>query len=171
MAAAVTHALVVGGTGMLRGVSEHLARRGAVSVVGRSERVLSMPVHPIRVDWSDTAALERALRDAVASWGPIRLAVCWIHSTAPEAPFVVARAAADEASPVEYVQVFGSSADTEMAPKEEWRRRLSAWPGIRYRRVILGRHGDRWLTNEEISAGVIDALSRPEDVVQVGEPV
>lgn len=168
----MTHALVVGGTGMLRGVSEHLARKGAVSVVGRGERVLAMrDVNPLRVDWSDTPRLETMLRDAVAALGPIRLAVCWIHSTAPEAPFVVARVAADEASPVEYVQVFGSSADTEMPPKGEWRRRLSAWPGIRYRRVILGRHGDRWLTNEEISAGVIDALSRPDDVVRVGEPV
>jgi NAD(P)-dependent dehydrogenase (short-subunit alcohol dehydrogenase family) len=165
------HVLVVGGTGMLRGVSIHLARGGdVVSVVARTPSRLEAlareaGVNPVCVDWTDAARLEALLRDAVRVHGPLRLAVCWIHSTAREAPFAVARVAADEGSPVPYLQAFGSSAG------DAWRRRLSAWPGIRYRRVLLGRVGDRWLTDEEISAGVIGALSRPEDVVQVGEPV
>jgi hypothetical protein len=42
--------------------------------------------------------------------------------------------------------------------------------GVDYRVVRLGRRGDRWLMNDEISAGVVEALDcGPADFI-VGEP-
>jgi hypothetical protein len=42
-------------------------------------------------------------------------------------------------------------------------------PGVDYRVVRLDRRGDRWLTNEEISAGVLEAIARGSADFLVGE--
>jgi hypothetical protein len=42
-------------------------------------------------------------------------------------------------------------------------------PGVEYRVVRLGRKGDRWLSNEEISAGVLEAIARESADFLVGE--
>ena len=78
-----------------------------------------------------------ALAGAVEARGPLELAVCWIHTDAPEAPAIVADALAPGAR---LVQVFGTR----------------VWPladvplHVAYRQVLLGAVGGRWLTHEEI---------------------
>lgn len=47
-------------------------------------------INPLPLDYRDSAALAQALRRAVEERGPVRLAVCWIHSTAPDALQTVA---------------------------------------------------------------------------------
>lgn len=170
------HALVVGGTGMLQGVSLHLT--GAyetVTVIARSERRLRAlevvapgVIHGCAVDYRDTDAL----RDAIRGRRPLDLAVCWIHSVAPDAPFVVAEAGA----PRDYVHVLGSAAADPARPDDSRSARFAAFPDLVYREVILGfvRNGDvsRWLTNAEISDGVITAIESNEirSVVGTVEP-
>jgi hypothetical protein len=142
------HALVIGGTGMLRGLVLWLAERHeTVTVVSRRRSVPG--TNAVHLDWHDTAALRAALAEATAAHGSIELAVCWIHSTAPEAIDVVAEAVL----PDRIFQVLGSG------------HRDSA-----YRKVRLGRKGSRWLTDEEISAGAIEAVEKDAHDHQVGEP-
>lgn len=179
----VCHALVIGGTGMLRGVCMYLASRGGVvSVLARDRRRLDTLAHETRgavraiaADYRDSAALRLRIEEAVRAHGPIGLAVCWIHSTAPEAPLVVARAVAPIETPCRFFHILGSaSADPSKERAEHPQLRLL--PGILYRRIVLGfviePAGSRWLTNDEIGRGVIEAVAadRDESIIGVGAP-
>jgi uncharacterized protein YbjT (DUF2867 family) len=157
----MTHALVVGGSGMLSGVCRGLAARGHdVSVVargsGRLEALRSDRITPVQVDYSDLLAFGAALDAAIAERGAVGLAVCWIRSWQPESLRVVADKLAGK-SP--FFHVLGTSG----APAAEL-------DGVDYRIIRLGRKGDRWLSNEEISAGVLGAIDRNAADFLAGEP-
>ena len=151
------HALVVGGTGMLMGVVHFLARRGhSVTGVARHSIPLGAGATLVQLDYRDAEHLGAELARAVAERGPIELAVCWIHTDAPDAPRIVAEALAPGAR---LVQVFGTR----------------VWPladvplHVAYRQVLLGSVGGRWLTHEEISAGVLEAVAADRPLHVVGE--
>ncbi len=156
------HALVVGGTGMLQGVTLHLTETfERVTVIARSERRLRAledvapgVIHGCALDYTDTDAL----RNAVDALRPLDLAVCWIHSVAPDAPYVIAEAGAPDV----YVHVLGSAVADPSRPDDGRRDRFEANGDMIYREVILGfvREGgrSRWLTNPEICDGVIAAV-------------
>ncbi len=181
------HALVVGGTGMLWGASLALAQRGyTVSVVARRQRRLEalvqaavgLPgsIHPIPVDYQDTEALIAALAAAQERFGPVELALIWIHSTAPAAPLAVARLVGSPQRPCRYFHILGSAwADPSRPDPDRWAA-FTALDNIRYREVILGfvheGGGSRWLTDAEISAGVLAAVDtdQPRTIVGVVEP-
>jgi hypothetical protein len=167
------HALVVGGTGMLRGVSLHLAARGMdVSVIARNEErlrrlaaegeVLAGAIHPVPLDYRDTDRLTRAPAAVRKEHGPISLAVLWVHAVAPHAPMAVARAIASPDDPPRLFHLRGSAARDPLASTDPIALRLREHPGIRYREVVLGFTGrpgrTRWLTDAEISDGVIRAI-------------
>lgn len=164
-------ALVVGGTGMLRKVSLWLAKRhDRVCVVARSRERLaalhaSAPrgnIETVATDWHDASAFRAALADA----GPFDLAVVWIHSSAPAAPFAAAAAMAPGAR---YFQVFGTVSASNRSVREAWIERLETWPDLRYRRVQLGRaESGSWLSHDEIAAGVIAAVTADAPVQEVG---
>ncbi len=151
------HAVVVGGTGMLASATRALAERGhPVTSIARRSAALGGGVTPIALDYRDTDELRAALVLAAESRGPIELAVCWIHTDAPEAPAAIADALAPGAR---LVQVFGTRA---------WA--LDRVPvHVAYRQVLLGSRDGRWLTHEEISAGVLAAVDADRPVSVVGE--
>lgn len=169
--AARGHALVIGGTGMLRAVCLGLATQGwRVTVVARSHRRLASlaqeaagGVFPLSADYKDDAALALAVRAATAARGPVGLVVAWIHSDAPRALGVVASMVGGGREACRVFQVVGSGGGAEWAEVS----------GVAYRRVVLGHvvepSGARWLTDGEIVAGVMGAIEgdRPESVVGV----
>jgi molybdopterin-guanine dinucleotide biosynthesis protein A len=151
------HVLVVGGTGMLRPLVAQLAGRGhPVSVVSRRGGAMGEGVTALAVDYRDGAALESSLARAVDERGAFELAVCWIHTDAPDAPTVVARHVRPGGR---LTQVFG----TAVWPLER--------PPVRValRQVLLGSRGGRWLTDVEISDGVLAAVDADVPVHVVGE--
>ena len=151
------HALVVGGTGMLIGVVHVLARRGhSVTGVARHPSPLGRGATLVQLDYRDTEHLGSELARAVAERGPIELAVCWIHTDAPDAPRIVAEALAPGAR---LVQVFG----TRVWPLDDVPLHIA------YRQVLLGSVGDRWLTDDEISTGVLEAVDADRPLHVVGE--
>ena len=181
------HALVVGGTGMLRGASLGLAARGyTVSVVARRQSRLDAlvqeaaglkgTIHPIALDYRDTGALKAALVKARTRFGPIELAVVWIHSIAPAAPLAVAHHVGSPQRPGRFFHVLGSAAADPSRPDPQRRAVFASVANIRYREVILGfvreGRGSRWLTHDEISAGVLAAVEadRPRFIVGTVEP-
>ena len=100
-------------------------------------------------------AFEAALRTAIAERGPIGLVVCWIRSWEPDSLRLVAGMVPD-GTPLYHVLGTTGTPSTELA-------------GVDYRVVRLGRRRDRWLTNEEISAGVLEAMARGSADFLVGE--
>jgi hypothetical protein len=168
-----SHALVVGGTGMLRGVSLALAARGhTVSVVARTSRrlralaesagELSGRLHPLALDYHEDARLRAALAAAVDAHGPLALAVCWIHSSAQRALFTVAEVPGGTNAPCRLFRLRGSALSDPSAPDPAPASRLARFPSLRVREVILGfvieNGASRWLTDEEISRGVLEAI-------------
>jgi hypothetical protein len=181
------HALVVGGTGMLRGATLGLVARGwAVSVVARNARRLGRlrddaaaaggVVRPVCVDYRDAPALDFGLTEAARDLGPPGLAVVWAHSSAPDAPFAIARLLDAAGLPADYVHVLGSATADPLRPDDGRAARYAAFPRLAYREVILGFAIDggrsRWLRDEEISAGVLSAVDSgaARTVVGVVEP-
>lgn len=151
------HALAVGGTGMLAPATRALTARGhAVTAIARRPADLGPGVTSIPVDYRSVEELREALARATESHGPIELAVCWIHTDAPDAARIVADALAPGAR---LVQVFGTL----------------VWPlanvplHLAYRQVLLGSHEGRWLTHEEISSGVMDAVDADRPITVVGD--
>jgi len=172
------HALVVGGTGMLREVVYYLASQGhIVSVIARHqssiEDLLNQEskhgenIHGWALDYHGNEELESMLNHAIAQYGPITLTVAWIHSTAREAPFNIAKHAQGDffhvrsasVGKANYQDPFNIPAIQDLA-------------GLHYHRIILGSAVEgnlsRWLSNDEISKGVISSLQNREDESIVG---
>lgn len=99
---APAHALVVGGTGMLRDFCLALSLRGmVVSVIAQKpERLVALQdeaarhggvIHPLPVDYGHAVQLQSRIESARRAWGAISLAVCWVHGDAPQALPTIAR--------------------------------------------------------------------------------
>jgi hypothetical protein len=170
------HALVVGGTGMLSGLTHHLLTEAkTVSLVARRPERLRAPtikerLNPIALDYSQSARLADSIRHAIAAHGPIQLAVCWIHSSAPDALPTLLTELARPGLPFRLFHVRGSAA---MDPSALPNPVLDRLPEVcQYRQVVLGfvleGNHSRWLTNEEISAGVIQAVASDAHTYIVG---
>ena len=167
------HALVVGGSGMLAGLCRSLAAdRWHVTVVGRDPGKLARAasgdprMHLLSADYEQSAVFVAALGEATAARGSVELAICWIRSWAPRA---LLDAAAVIAPGGRLFHVLGSQGSDASAAATAtlWRR-----DDIDYRAVQLGAgaegDGRRWLTNDEISAGVYAAVLADQPYYLVG---
>jgi hypothetical protein len=173
---AARRALILGGTGMLAGVAAALLDDGWYVVLPSRRRPTTPTTNGngrgarwVKADWTLPAALTDAVGEALG--GPADLLVAWVHREVRAgvlravSPLLAARA------PV--VEVHGSASANPVggcpAPI------LAEHPT---QQVVLGyvRHAGRtrWLTHQEISAGVLDAVRRAlagkaSHVHQVGE--
>ncbi|MDE1820827.1 MAG: short-chain dehydrogenase [Euryarchaeota archaeon] len=191
MADPSSHALVVGGTGMLYDVSLNLAARGyATSVIARDPvrleelraraAAVGGRIEPMPVDYGETGSLEVALRERRDLLGPPGLVVAWVHGSAPTALPTLVRWLREEQTAVRLVHVVGSAvADPSADSADELTSKLSG-SSIRLQTVILGfvlegeagTQRSRWLTDREISAGVLRAIDSgsPRSIVGQVEP-
>lgn len=169
-------ALVLGGTGMLAGVASALLDDGWY-VVLPSRRRPALPATDgngrgarwVKADWTMPTALADSARDALG--GPVDLLVAWVHR---EVRSAVLRAVVPLLAPeAPVVEVHGSASANPVGGCPE-----PILAGHPTQQVVLGyvRHAGRtrWLTHDEVSAGVLDAVHRalagkPPHVHQVGE--
>ncbi|MFT4414923.1 SDR family NAD(P)-dependent oxidoreductase [Fredinandcohnia humi] len=177
------HVLVIGGTGMLKGIVEYYVKRGEkVTVVARKEsRLLQLKqemkelkgdIHCIAVDYKDTEKLEQELTTAIEVFGAFSYSFNWIHSDATETPYVLARLLNRISKECTYVRILGSRAAHPEKGLDERELFNKLFPNIKYQEVVLGFmiEGDesRWLTNNEICQGIRKAVTRPQDRFIVG---
>ena len=187
----MSHLMIIGGTGMLRGVALAFVERGwTVSVVGRRTGPLTQlaeqaagargTIVPLAADYTQPASFTAHLRAAVGEHGVPTVVVAWIHDTAPEAPLLVAQemVAAADGRPIDFVHVLSRLRTDDPrdrsvpapCPDEETLRDL---PGLIYRRAVLGwivePTGSRWLTDQEIAEGVIRAVDSDAGLTRIGQ--
>jgi hypothetical protein len=166
------HALVVGGSGMLAGCCRKLlAVSGSVSVMARNEsriRAIAPAIVPLVYDYSE--AKESGIpRDQTPD-----LIVAWIHGRMP----AFRRALAERVCPGgRFVQVLGSAHGDPSRPErlDEMKAVADGVPLV-YQAVVLGFALEgtraRWLTDDEISDGVFEAIEKgvPLSIVGAVEP-
>jgi NAD(P)-dependent dehydrogenase (short-subunit alcohol dehydrogenase family) len=167
-------ALVLGGTGMLSGVAAALLDDGWEVVLPSRRRPAAPTTNGhaarwVKADWTEPAALVATAAKALD--GPADLLVAWVHR---EVRVPVLRAVAPLlAGDAPVVEVHGSASANPLGGCPE--PVLADHPT---QQVVLGhvRHAGRtrWLTHDEVSAGVLDAVhraldGRPPHVHQVGE--
>ncbi|MCM3759017.1 short-chain dehydrogenase [Sporosarcina aquimarina] len=170
------HVLVVGGTGMLKEVCLWLVDQGYnVSVIGRTQERLndvvkqacdSSSISPISVDYRNEEHFLKEIIEIQHKRGPITLAVCWIHSDAPNALRILAETLSNlSPNPWRLFHVRGSTAHLSQVPMPVPERCL-------YRQIVLGfilsDTSSRWLTNKEIATGIIKAIQRDQVKCVVG---
>jgi len=170
------HAIVIGGTGMLSAVSCWLVDECfQVSVVGRNLVRMNQLIRkvkktdsitPILVDYHHEDTLREKLKLTIAENGEPALVVAWIHSTAKEALDIVIQESASQ-NPWKLFHVLGSRTNASVV-KDTYRLDENCL----YRQVQLGfvleAETSRWLTNKEISDGVIEAIKEDNSYKLVG---
>lgn len=161
------HILVVGGTGMLSGLCKALAEDGGrLSLLSRR----GSAVGGFDCDYHDEAAFAAALKAAVDRSGPIDLAVAWFHTLKIPAPRRLAEQVRGR-----MFQVLGSAVADPGHPRrlETARKVAEGLPDCAVRQVVLGFMVEdgrsRWLTNAEISAGVLAAIRADLTYSMIGQ--
>lgn len=168
------HAFVIGGTGMLAKVSVWLAKNGYhVSIVGRNPKTMQTvlvqnptQLTPVLVDYTHTREWAEQIQDIQQKNGPIHLVVAWVHSTAPEAiPCLLELLTT--AQPVNFFHINGSSSNLQ-----DVKANIPVPDHVRYHQIQLGfkivNGISRWLTNDEIADGVIQAIRKEQDEMLIG---
>lgn len=174
------HALIVGGTGMLRGVVQHERRIfKTVSVLARSKRDLEKLekrypgiIRGIAVDYTDETALRSALKDSTDKNGPFDLAVVWLQDAPVSVALCIAECTGTSTKKGKFVHVRGSAAADPAMPARSMADAFAARTSVMYQEVILGfvREGtvSRWLDHEEITDGILEAIEKGEPKTIVG---
>ncbi|MEO8665453.1 MAG: short-chain dehydrogenase [Ignavibacteria bacterium] len=176
------HVLVVGGTGMLKGVPSYYTGHGCtVSVIARNQQGLnelieskgeSGFINPVRADYHDYFLLKDKIVSAIESYGSIEACVCWIHSTAPDAPYIIADILNDQNVSCKYFHVLGCEYKDPYTENLDIEKSFKKYENLVYRKIILGFVNEddhsRWLSNTEISNGVTDGIIREKYSYIVG---
>ncbi|PQZ54035.1 MULTISPECIES: short-chain dehydrogenase [Bacillus] len=159
------HALVIGGTGMLKKVSMWLCEQGFhVSIVGRDSAKLENvkqacsvreKITSISLDYHNEEDVKKSIKESIEHNGPITLVIAWIHSTAERALPIICEEIELSSKKYSVFHILGSGASRMKAQKISGEL-------CSYYRIILGfiLEGTyaRWLTHEEIADGVIKGI-------------
>jgi hypothetical protein len=176
----IDHALVIGGTGMLRRATAVIAESARkLTVVARTRTSLDTLAKLLSdseshryetLDWNQPDHFVGELRHLVREVGHPSLVLAWLHdmNLGPR----VAVAVSTPETPCDFFQVIGSSGDGPHGGAAAVREQVEAVTHIKYFQVVLGfkreAGASRWLTNDEISAGVLEAIRKREACRIVG---
>lgn len=161
---------------MLSKVTEYLAGKyDTVSTISRDEKKINpnlKNINPLIVDYTYYKFLSKSLQSAVEKFGNIELVVSWIHSTASLDPNIIAEKLNSYHTPLRFFDILGSAYANPSKNSIEREIALKENENLLYRKVILGfkieDNSSRWLTNDEISSGVIEAIKNDEEEKIVG---
>lgn len=163
-------------------VLELLKKYEKVSVIARSssgfENLKALALHnagkinSLKFDYCNYTALRDSINQAVMEHGSISLAVSWIHSTAPLAPVVAAKTLNDFEEHCDFFELLGSTYSDPLVNSSGISPGFGAFSNISYHKIVLGfiteMNNSRWLSNNEIARGVIDALENNLDETIIG---
>lgn len=172
----MSHALIIGGTGMLAKATEYLSENyDTVSVICRNGNKINANlknINPLILDYTYYKVLSKSLQTAVEEFGNIELVVSWIHATAPLAPNIIADKLNSYNTAFHFFDILGSAYADPSQKTSERETKLKENKNLQYRKLILGfrieNGSSRWLTNKEISSGVIEAIKNDKEESIIG---
>lgn len=167
---------------MLSGaVKKFLSECETVSVIARHEngfkKIISgsnfpQRLNPIITDYSDADLLSGKLMSSIHSKGAVSIAVSWIHSHSEKSHEIIGDLLNSQNINSEYYNILGSAYYNPSNISSDTERIFSKYRNIFYKRIILGFKTEngisRWLTNDEISAGVTEAVTLGADEYKIG---
>lgn len=174
------HILIVGGTGMLRGVMEHYRKTfKTVSVLAQSKKDLEKLekrypgiIRGVPVDYMDEAALCSALKDSTEKHGRYDMAVVWLQDAPVAIPLCIAEFIGTPEKKGRLVHVRPINAAGPGVPVGGIAKGFTALSAMSYQEIILGfvREGtvSRWLDHEEITEGIVAAIDKGEPRTVIG---
>ncbi|SIS62765.1 Rossmann-fold NAD(P)-binding domain-containing protein [Salimicrobium flavidum] len=167
--------LIFGGTGMLAEATEWIATHSTTAVIyGRDTRKLERlanthGVVPETLDYNNINEVKEQVTHAYEKYGSIDMVVAWIHSTSPHAiseiKDTIRKLQPDHQWTL--IVVKGSSKVSDITGREQQGPDNCSVKEVRLG-FILSESGWRWLTHEEISGGVIQAITGNDEEITVG---
>ena len=187
----MSHVLVIGGTGMLSGVTLYLLEKfDTVSVIARRHTGFSRldnfagknknRINRLQLDYTNYVELTNSIMKSIDEFGEISLCASWVHSNAPMANVITAKTINEMFAAVkfkiadscDFYEILGSSYANPENKSNNRQDEFIMFDYINYHSVILGfiisNGKSRWLTNEEISSGVNYAINRKINKFIVG---
>lgn len=171
--------LLIGTTGMLKSAAQQIAEdtQGDVVVLSRrasyfsfDDAALNRRTRAYDIDWTDGPSFLSSLDEIAASHGPFTASLIWMHGRDEPLRSHIAHLMAADGT---LVEVLGSAASRPSALGEVRVRHMQGLRHVRYRQVLLGFvHEDgqsRWLTHDEICAGVLQAYASDDRVTIAGQ--
>ena len=174
------HIIIIGGTGMLQDVAGYYtAQDYYVTVLARNadrlyalkKKFIKHPgkIIPIAQDYRDWKTSVQKIKDVIEMTGPVEIAVLWIHDAGGIFSGKLKELLLTQNTFTKVYQLLGSaSAHPKTLSNIEWKRRFPE----RYREIYLGyvrnERSTRWLTDKEISEGVIRAIQMDESSSTIG---
>ncbi|MFP7171294.1 hypothetical protein [Terribacillus sp. 7520-G] len=169
----MTHYLVIGGTGMLQAAVLDWNEEGhEVTVVARtSESLLRLSrqaahpehLHTIQADYLQPASFQNELKKIPSP----DIIIGWIHNSGNEATQAMCDLYGEHQKHISFFHIKGSGAHDS---KHNYIPAVAE--NIDYHEVILGfrirGENSRWLTNQEIAAGVREAVKQRQPRYIVG---
>ena len=174
-----THTVIIGGTGMLSAASVQLSgqSRRLTSVARTRESLARLDAalpkghgvhHMLSLDWSVSEAFLQGIAKHIEATEPPDLVVAWVHNEQ-----LGIRIASALRSNVQFFHVIGSATASPGNLAARVQREANVPSNVAYHQVVLGSvlqggHA-RWLTNEEISNGVLAAIHERQARFVVGK--
>ncbi|MGH6611625.1 MAG: hypothetical protein ACRECQ_15370, partial [Burkholderiaceae bacterium] len=116
------------------------------------------------LDWNQPEAFVTDLQRLVSELGHPAIVLAWLHDMTL-GPHIAAAVSTPEA-PCDFFQVIGSTGGSPQGGATVVRDRVKAVSSVTYFQIVLGFKREtissRWLTNDEISDGVLDAIRKRE---------
>jgi len=173
--------LIIGGTGMLRDTTDYfISNNFRVSVIGRDMQRLNLfaikypnlkTIHVISQDYRDTSKFIETIEMNIKKYGVFDIIICWIHSNAITSLLELINVLEKHNNKSIFYHVKGSSFYS--ATKNNLFNNMSLKKKLDYREIFLGfkvENGfSRWLTNKEISVGLIDAVNSNKTKFIIGQ--
>ena len=159
--------LVIGGTGMLLDACKHFAQSNNVYVVSRHELDTAYEnIFHIKADYTKPEEFLKIITESFKNKKFPEKIIVWIHSTGDDTIDLLFKYIISNHP---HIKVFHIKGSGNFNPSNA---RKIILQNINYFEIILGfilrNDASRWLTNEEISAGVIEAVNIERESFTIG---
>ena len=159
-------------------IARKSARFTAVARTRKSLNALAHDIGPVSerqhsyidLDWNDQDQFLTVLSNRLSRHESPSLVVAWLHNASfgPR----LANALSERGSPCVFYQILGSAGRGPSSEAAALKDHIEGHSILAYRQVILGFMREeslsRWLTNDEISDGVLDAISAGQSSYVIG---